>query len=132
MPSGIAGWLILPALFTFASAVYMALSVYAIPMAILYDDREYSEFVLEGLLFPLLAIGWIISCFLLLQKKRSFPKLYVALSGVLFLYGLYALYLLFEGELSVAYTWWETPYLLNALLIPYTLFSKRVKNTFVN
>jgi hypothetical protein len=128
-PSGIAGWLILPAFFTFASVPYMTLGTYAFVMAYLHLGMEIT---FEDMTIPLVGVGWIISCFLLVQKRRSYPRLFVALSSVLFLYGLFVAYLFLNTEHPVRFPLLEGPYLLNGLLIPYMLLSKRVKNTFVN
>jgi hypothetical protein len=130
-PSGIAGWLILPAFFTFASVPYMALATYASVMEYLYFGMEIQT---QDVLLPVFCVGWVISCFLLVQKKRSYPKLFIALSSVFFLYGVFVMYLFLTGAPFVTHDFpqLEAPYLLNGLLIPYMLLSKRVKNTFVN
>jgi hypothetical protein len=132
-PSGISGWLIIPVLLTFGSALYLCATVCAILAVVLLYNKQF--WPLADGMFVILAIGWIVACLFLVKKMRWYPKLFVALSGVMFVYCIVVFYWIFNDQNSVfpdAFDQTETPYLLNAILIPYMLFSKRVKNTFVN
>jgi hypothetical protein len=81
-PSGIAGWLILPVLVTFVSALFLSAVVCAIVIFVITYNKEF--WPSDGV-YPIIAAGWIVACFFLVQKKRAYPKLFIALSGALFL-----------------------------------------------
>jgi hypothetical protein len=141
-PKGIRGWLILPALATFAS---IALNVYAAFQSIQTLQALTTKEALPGIvpfiwveLFCQLAImaGWIYVAVLLLKHKRRFPATFVALLVVTIVFNIL--------DITVAVKFFSASVepddiktlvrgvVALAIWAPYMTWSKRVRNTFVD
>lgn len=148
-PEGVGGWLILPMLGMFFTPVYglIQLGSYfglADSFALLtFGQRAFLVVELVGnvaiaVIFP------IVLLFLLFNKKRAFPRLYIiwATANLIFIIGdLVAAKILFGALFEAA----GTPLIdgetaqgvirsivLMVIWVPYMLNSRRVRNTFVN
>jgi hypothetical protein len=142
IPSGIKGWLILPAIGTFLSPIYLSISV--IKMVPSLEKVWAAKSALSTGLLAFVAVetalnvafivGWVVAIVLLINKSPHYPKAYIALMGgmVVFLAadmiisaGAYNQRPGQEEFMTLART-----VLVAAIWCPYMLFSKRVKNTF--
>jgi hypothetical protein len=142
-PVGIKGWLILPAIGTILSPIYLSISVFKM-MPTLENIWAAKSSISTGLLafvavetilnFAFI-IGWLAAVLLLALKSRYYPKAYVVLMCGM------AAFLLIDMIVSAgAYNHQpEQDDLMSlgrtvfvaAIWVPYMLLSKRVKNTFV-
>jgi hypothetical protein len=142
-PVGIKGWLILPAIGTILSPIYLSISVFKM-MPTLENIWAAKSSISTGLLafvavetilnFAFI-IGWLAAVLLLALKSRYYPKAYVVL-----MCGMVAFLLIDMIVSAGAYNHQpEQDDLMSlgrtvfvaAIWVPYMLLSKRVKNTFV-
>jgi hypothetical protein len=142
-PVGIKGWLILPAIGTILSPIYLIISfsklvptlenVWAARAAL---STGLFVFVIVETVFNLAFIlGWLAAILLLTLKSPYYPKAYVALMGGMVVFLLVDMIISAGGYnhqpgqdelISLGRT-----ILVAAIWIPYMMLSKRVKNTFV-
>jgi Protein of unknown function (DUF2569) len=143
IPVGIKGWLILPAIGTVLSPIYLSISeikmaptleqVWAAKSAI--STGLLAFVAAETFLNIVFIVGWLVAILLLALKSRYYPKAYVIL-----MCGMVA-FLMVDMVISAgAYNHQPDQddlvslgrtVLVAAIWVPYMLLSKRVKNTFV-
>jgi Protein of unknown function (DUF2569)/SurA N-terminal domain len=159
-PSGLGGWLLVPIIGLFATAI-AAVTLAAVYLVPVMDSQTWSRFTAPGesrLWLPyfifeifcsaVLFFGAIASLVLLFRKRRALPLLIICFWGFAFIaLEIDALVGLLYGPQMIpdaalrAEIGWTTANLvialvagviLSAIWIPYFLFSARVKNTFAN
>jgi hypothetical protein len=142
-PVGIRGWLILPAIGTVLSPIYLTVSI--LKLAPTLENVWAARGALSSGLFIFVIVetafnvafilGWLAAILLLTLKSPYYPKAYVALMGgmVVFLLvdmvvsaGAYNHQAAQDELISLGRT-----IFVAAVWIPYMMLSKRVKNTFV-
>jgi hypothetical protein len=142
-PVGIKGWLILPAIGTVLSPIYLTLSFIKLVPTLenVWAARAglstglFVFVIVETAMNIAFILGWLAAILLLVMKSPYYPKAYVALMGgmVVFLLvdmvisaGVYNHQPGQDDLISLGRT-----ILVAAIWIPYMMLSKRVKNTFV-
>jgi hypothetical protein len=142
-PVGIRGWLILPAIGTVLSPIYLFIAfsklvptlenVWAARSAL--STGLYIFVIVETALNIAFILGWLMAILLLALKSPFYPKAYVALMGGMVVFLLVDMVVSAGGYnhqpgqdelISLGRT-----ILVAAIWIPYMMLSKRVKNTFV-
>jgi hypothetical protein len=138
-PSGIGGWLILPAIGIIVAPIQFAMNVFdyfprfeLLEPGTLLHTMTMAE-ILAWIGFAILATVTAVRFFM---RKKSAPKLYRALlvSQLLFVVAAYwAAAILFDAPMFDVDAGFAIAMLLAACLIwiPYFLYSVRVRNTFV-
>jgi hypothetical protein len=142
-PVGIKGWLILPAIGTILSPIYLTISFIKLVPTLenVWAARAglsaglFLFVIVETLCNIAFILGWLAAIVLLVLRSPYYPKAYVALMGgmVIFLVvdmiisaGVYNHQPENDEILALGRT-----ILVAAIWIPYVMLSKRVKNTFV-
>jgi hypothetical protein len=142
-PVGIKGWLILPAIGTVLSPIYLSIAVFKLAPSLekiwaakaSLSTGLLAFVAVETVLNIAFIVGWLAAILLLTLKSRYYPKAYVVLmcGMVTFLLvdmvisaGAYNHQPDQEDLMSLART-----IFVAAIWVPYMLLSKRVKNTFV-
>jgi hypothetical protein len=142
-PVGIRGWLILPAIGTVLSPIYLFISfsklvptlenVWAARAAL--SIGLFVFVIVETAMNIVFILGWLAAILLLVLKSPYYPKVYVALMGGMVVFLLVDMIVSAGGYnhqpsqdelISLGRT-----ILVAAIWIPYMMLSKRVKNTFV-
>jgi hypothetical protein len=142
-PVGIKGWLILPAIGTVLSPIYLIISfsklvptlekVWAARAAL--STGLFVFVIVETLFNVAFILGWLGAILLLALKSPYYPKTYVALMGGMVVFLLVDMIVSAGGYnhqpgqdelISLGRT-----ILVAAIWIPYMMLSKRVKNTFL-
>ena len=143
IPAGIKGWLILPAIGTFLSPIYLTISFFnllptldkvwagraALPSGLL------AFIVIESLCNVAFIFGWIAAIFLLVAQSPHYPKAYIALMVGMVVF-LTTDMLVSAGPYNHPPDQQDVMALVRtaiaaAIWCPYMLVSQRVKNTFV-
>jgi hypothetical protein len=131
----IGGWLVLPAIGTYLSPLFMGYAAYE-------NLRFYSDSLSEqakvvilgaGLTCVGLAIGWLYACVLLSRLDPLFPRVFIGLCVVQLLFNV-GIWIVFvrSGTTSdpEAFKDVARSLVIATVWIPYMLISKRVKATF--
>ncbi|MGZ5989925.1 MAG: DUF2569 domain-containing protein [Rhizomicrobium sp.] len=143
VPVGIRGWLILPAIGTFMSPIYLTVALFNLLPTYekLWTGRavlssSLRNFIVIEFIFNLaFIVGWIAAIFLLLSKSRHYPTAYIALTAGMVVF-LAADMLISAGPFDHPPDQADVMSLVRAAMIamiwcPYMLLSQRVRNTFV-
>jgi Protein of unknown function (DUF2569) len=143
IPVGIKGWLILPAIGTVVSPVYLVIAIFGMQPTLekVWAARSalstglLTFVAVEFVLNIAFVLGWIAAIFLLISKSPYYPKAYIVLMVGMVIF-LAADMIISAGAynhqpdqsdlLSLART-----AVVAAIWCPYMLLSKRAKNTFV-
>ena len=133
---GITGWLIFPAFGTIIAPLVLAYLVFSAVNEVVagLPSRLLPLAIFDIVALNILLAGWVAAVLMLVQKKRQYPLLYVALmlAGI--------------ARSAIAVAWVESmglytqPFITDlartvaasAIWVPYMLISKRVRATFVN
>jgi hypothetical protein len=142
-PVGIRGWLILPAIGTVLSPIYLTISFIKLVPTLekvwaaraVLSSGLFTFVVVETVFNVAFILGWLAAILLLALKSPYYPKAYVALMGGMVVFLLVDMIVSAGGYnhqpgqdelLSLGRT-----ILVAAIWIPYMMLSKRIKNTFV-
>lgn len=139
-PSGIGGWLLLPALGTLITPFFLAKSAFDLAETLLTfdipDPALKALIVVETIGNLAFCLAWIYTFFLLCKRRVQYPALFMILSV-----GLLGYVIL---DLTVAKVGFEAAIepgdirdlvrgiVSCAIWVPYMALSRRVRNTFVN
>jgi len=143
IPTGIKGWLILPAIGTVLSPIYLVISVYGMQPNLekIWAARStlstglLTFVAVEFVLNIAFVLGWIAAIILLISKSPHYPKAYIALMGGMVIF-LGVDMIVLAGAYNHAPDQQDVGSLVRtaiaaAVWCPYMMVSKRVKNTFV-
>lgn len=132
-PTGIGGWLVFPVIVSIIAPIFQAYAgindFVAAPQVM---SRVRSTVYLDGMLSFLLAAGWAYCCYLLFQRSRKFPMLFIGLlAGGVAKIVLSAFLLASQGA-NIAPMGSDFMKALVPLVLwaPYVARSKRVARTF--
>jgi hypothetical protein len=142
-PVGIKGWLILPAIGTILSPIYLTLSFIKLVPTLenVWAARAglsaglFVFVIVETVFNVVFILGWLAAVVLLVLKSPYYPKAYVALMGGMVVF-LVVDMIVSSGGYNHQPEYDEIIALVRTILVagiwmPYMLLSKRVKNTFV-
>jgi hypothetical protein len=138
----IGGWLILPAIGTVLAPLWTLKEVVQLLAAIFSPNWGRTAPGIQNLIVGevvvnvLIAAAWLFTAFLLFKLKRLFPAAFIAMCAL----SLVATFFDIIIANSIVGIRWESqdsttilkPLLYAAIWIPYMVFSRRVKNTFIN
>jgi hypothetical protein len=138
-PHGVAGWLLLPALGTLLTPLWLAKGVYdgALPLfTVTIENAALRGFITVELVLNLgLCLGWFYALYLLARYRAQYPPLFIVLALGILIFGI--------ADTAVAHFGFGVPFEPNdlaamvralifaAIWVPYMLRSRRVRNTFV-
>jgi hypothetical protein len=142
-PVGIKGWLILPAIGTVLSPIYLTISVLKLVPTLekvwaaraALSNGLFIFVIVETVLNVAFILGWLGAILLLVLKSPYYPKAYMALMGGMVAFLVVDMIVSAGGYnhqpgqdeiISLGRT-----ILVAAIWIPYMMMSRRVKNTFV-
>jgi hypothetical protein len=140
--SKIGGWLILPAIGTALAPLWTLKEVAQLLAAIFGPDWGRTApgiqnlIVAEVVVNVLVAAAWLFTAFLLFKLKKLFPAAFITMCSL----SLVATFFDIIIANSIVGIRWESrdsttilkPLLYAAIWIPYMVFSRRVKSTFIN
>jgi hypothetical protein len=142
-PVGIKGWLILPAIGTILSPIYLTISFFKLVPTLenVWAARAglsaglFVFVIVETAFNVAFILGWLGAIMLLVLKSPHYPKAYVALMGGMVVFLVVDMVISAGGynhqpEQDELIALGRT-ILVAAIWIPYMMMSKRVKNTFV-